>query len=374
MPSADELRRLALHEPVQPVLSIYARTDARDPANTNHVPAWLIALRNGLRAVKDAGPANGVGELLERAQRQAEALAPSRRGRSFAWFVTPDGVLDSHFTLQLPVRRDLVVLDDRPFISPLVEVVDRGWPASLVLVGSETVRVLQWEQGRISEPADSMWQLSLGDWRDYRGPAGARPGQHTVTQVERFEARVDERRRRFLDSVAVALTRRLQRLGSERILIAGEGHAPRVLAGGLGATIQERVVDVIDVNFNDRVSADLAAVLEPRLEDHWRREAAWSAAAVAESGRAGGRAALGPDETMASLLAARVDRLFLDPARHYSLSSLGSQARVALEDRGTSIAEAAVELAIAGGARVTAVGGACPAVAEAGGMLAALRY
>ena len=45
----DQIRDLALRRPGTPVLSVYVRTDPRDPANTAAVPGWLVELRNSLR-------------------------------------------------------------------------------------------------------------------------------------------------------------------------------------------------------------------------------------------------------------------------------------------------------------------------------------
>jgi hypothetical protein len=40
--SVDLIRDLALRRPGTPVLSVYVRTDPRDPANTAAVPGWLV--------------------------------------------------------------------------------------------------------------------------------------------------------------------------------------------------------------------------------------------------------------------------------------------------------------------------------------------
>lgn len=47
--SMDLIRDLAVRRPGTPVLSVYVRTDPRDPANTATPPGWLVELRNGLR-------------------------------------------------------------------------------------------------------------------------------------------------------------------------------------------------------------------------------------------------------------------------------------------------------------------------------------
>jgi len=73
--------------------------------------------------------------------------------------------------------------DERPFVSPLVDVVDRGRATGLVLVDGEHVRLLHWEHGRIEEPDNSTWTLSVPEWRSYAAYAAANPsrGQQTAT-------------------------------------------------------------------------------------------------------------------------------------------------------------------------------------------------
>ena len=50
------------------------------------------------------------------------------RGRGLAWFRTADGSVDHRFTLRLPPLRTLARWDDRPYVSPLAEVAERGRP------------------------------------------------------------------------------------------------------------------------------------------------------------------------------------------------------------------------------------------------------
>lgn len=88
--SRGVVQELAGLEPGEPVLSIVLRTDPRDPANTAATPAWLVALRNGLRTV--AGTLTGdvareqrlaFRELQERVERELPAL--ERSCGSFRW-------------------------------------------------------------------------------------------------------------------------------------------------------------------------------------------------------------------------------------------------------------------------------------------------
>ena len=88
IPSMDVIRDLAMRRPGTPVLSVYVRTDPRDPANTVDPPGWLVELRNGLRevsrAVNDIEPRDqrlALRDLRERVERDILALRPAERGR-----------------------------------------------------------------------------------------------------------------------------------------------------------------------------------------------------------------------------------------------------------------------------------------------------
>ncbi len=89
-----------------PVLSVHLRTDPRDPANTNHVPGWLVALRNGVRAVTQEleqegsrGDRLAMRALRDRVEEEVLGLEPSERARGLAWFVSPGAGLDRRFSL-----------------------------------------------------------------------------------------------------------------------------------------------------------------------------------------------------------------------------------------------------------------------------------
>ena len=84
MPSMDLIRELAVRRPGTPVLSVYVRTDPRDPANTAAVPGWLVELRNALREAGrevDGAEPRGVRlalrELCEQVERDVLALEPA---------------------------------------------------------------------------------------------------------------------------------------------------------------------------------------------------------------------------------------------------------------------------------------------------------
>jgi hypothetical protein len=376
----DELRALATETPDQPVLSVYVRTDPRDPANTNHTPAWEIELRNGLRAVSekldgDQTQQRSFEALRARVERELVELSASEQGRSVAWFLQADGETSRRMTLQVPVRHDQVVWDDRPFVSPLVDVADRGAMSGVVLVGGDFVRLLQIANGNIDEPDDSTYELSLGDWRPYEAYASANParGQQTVSHRERYEARVSEHRGQLFETATAATASRVENLGWERIVIAAEGQFASRFEEALPEALRTRVVAIIDHNVGHDDLPAIAALVEPLLADAWLERTRRIVAVAHERASAGGAAALGPQETLGTLGEGRVEHLVLDP--DYDFSPVADSIPASIGRPPALIGERAVEATIAAGGHVSVLAVSdCEELLNAGGMVALLRY
>ena len=376
------VKALAGFDAGEPVLTVVLRTDPRDPANTASAPAWTVGLRNGLRAIAATLEEQAAREerlafrrLRDDVERELIALAPSERARGLAALVTPSRSLDHRITLQLPPVGHVVRWDRRPFISPLVDVADRGRSTGLVLVAGDAVRLLHWEAGRVEEPADSLYELELGQWRRYAAYAMANParGQHTATHVASYDQRVDEWRARFLTTAARATAAMLDDLGWKRILVAAEGRAASAFARELPERAAERVVAEVEANLLWEDPAAVAERLEPELQAAWEREVRALIERTVRTARAGGLATIGVKETLDALVQGRVAHLVLDVTRNYDSSPVGPSARsVVGEVTGDLLAERAVELAVASGAEVSAAPGGL--LAEAGGMAATRRF
>jgi hypothetical protein len=379
--TTELVRELAVLDAGAPVLSVHLPTDPRDPANVARTPAWLVALRNGLRdvarAVEEHGPREerlALRELLPRVETEI-ASAAAERGRGLAWFVTTDGELDRRLTLQLPPRNHVVRWDARPFVSPLVDVADRGRPVGIVLIGTHAMRLLHWEGGLIDEPERSLYEFDPGEWRDYAAYAMANPrgpGQH----VDTLEQRVEEWRSRFLRQAASTLTTRLEELGWERLLVAGEARAAGGLSEALPARARELVVAEVDANLLWEQPAALTERLDADLEAAWAREARGVAEGAIEAARAGGPGAIGWPEVLDSLVQHRVGHLVFaqdaprvpGPLPPHVSEALGSPAP-------DLVVERAVEHAVGAGADVTALPEEEGALlAPADGVAAVLRY
>jgi Bacterial archaeo-eukaryotic release factor family 10 len=378
--SAGLLRELATTAPSPPVLSVYARTDPRDPANTAAQPAWRIEVSNGLSAVGERLERDGARDerlafrdLARQVESTLTLLEPTERGRSVAVFVRPDGTIEHRLRLQLPVRATRVVWDDKPFVSALVDIADRGARTGVILVSGDAVRLLEVEQGEPGEPADSTFELELGDWRPYGGSAGGSParGTHVTAHEERFEARVDAQREQLFETAAAAIGHRLGTLGWERIVLCRERAVGSRFSAALPDAARALIVDEVDRNLLHEAPHEVAAALEPVIEAAWLRRAAGFVESAHERAQAGGDATLGVDQTLAALAEGRVAQLVLDPAHPFETERIPA----AIGGPPELLAERAVEAAIATAAGVTSLAGdVAPRLRAAGGMAALLRY
>lgn len=380
--SANLIRELAEQRPGTPVLSVYARTDPRDPANTAAVPGWLVELRNGLREVSrmaDEGESRdqrlALREMRAQVERDMLALEPARRGRGHAWFLTADRALDQRFTLQLPPLSTLVRWDDHPFVSPLVDVADRGRPAGLVLVSAEAVRLLHWQDGSVTEPARSLYEIEPGQWRDYDayvGHPGPSPGGMHVAE---FDQRLAEWRQRFLRATAQSVAAQVTELGWDRILLAGEQPLITAFAEQLPDPLTLRVIATVEANLLREQPAVIADRLGAALEEARLQQGQLLVEQAIESAHAGGTAAIGWPEVMDSLVSHRVSHLLIDPEADPDPEQLDPHTQDALAwPSGSMIAERAIEQALASGAEVTTLPAGSAELVRAGGAAALLRY
>ena len=128
-----------------------------------------------------------------------------------------------------------------------------------------------------------------------------------------------------------------------------------------------------DVNLLGEEPAVIADALEPVIDGAWAQRTSALVELARERAAAGGAGALGAQETFAALAEGRVAHLVLDPEQDFS--AVADMIRPPLDCPAQMIGERAVESAVATGAQVTAVAdGSSPALADAGGILALLRY
>jgi protein required for attachment to host cells len=381
LPTPSVLHDLVTLQPSSPVLSVHLRTDPRDPANTNHHPAWHIDLRNGLRAIEseleaeDRKGSLAVREMAGQLDSEISGLDAAVRGRSISLFMTADRTVDIRLTSQLPLQESTVKWDRRPFVTPLVDVVDRGRATGIVLLDGDEVHLLHWEAGQITLPDNNTYELELKDWRRSRGgPAGGGQSQTTVSHHEQHAAREEDHRRRFLTDAAQAVGKRVPELGWQRMLLVAAPGTLQNFQDALPEQAQRLIVSTVESHITGIEPSAVADHLEDELAEAWQRETGEVVESAIDHSRAGGAGATGVAEVLDALSQARVAHLVYDPALQITPDQVGPQVRSVLGDVPMDmVLERAVEHAVETDAQVSALPGDSP-LDDVGGIVALLRW
>lgn len=375
------------------VLSFYVGITPDELANPQ--PPWQIEIRNGLRTVRQRVREEQPRERWQAVHERLDALEPELAelvdskapGRGRALFATVGDGEIRRVTVQVPFLQR-VVIDETPFVRPLVAAQDEGRPAGIVVLHRGGLRVLEWRLGE-AEDLEAV-TFSLGDAQltgEKSGPAADNPAlaQQSVVHRDRFEHRLDENRLRLLRSAGADIAATVQQRGWDRLVVAGE------------ARLRQAFLDAVQPD-------DGTVVLEDdRLWEteppHRIAEAAWPTLrsvhrdrerALVERARdrtlGGGPGSLGLPDTLAALNEGRVEHLLfcsqLD-ASGFRLATGGLlfPQRAAAEASGDEVVEEPllvermIERAMATRARITPVDGdPAEMLDELGGVAALLRW
>ena len=152
----ETLLDLLRHDDPLGVLSIFADVGLGGRAAEIDVRYRLTELERRLREEEPTTAA--LADTLARIEPELSAmLDPAGHGRGRALFVPLSGAEPTRLSTQLQLT-NRVVHDERPFIHPLLECMQRGRAAGVVLLASERAEVLEWRQG-IETDLDNVLQI-----------------------------------------------------------------------------------------------------------------------------------------------------------------------------------------------------------------------
>jgi hypothetical protein len=365
------------------VLSIYV-----DGASTATDRGAAIDIRNRLvelqRSVADDGSPRLTEALSATLRRIAPAVErsfdPRASGRGRALFASLGGgeLTSISSRLRLPNR---VVLDSTPFIHPLLELIDEGRPAGVVLTSSRSADVLEWRLGDLRRVRHVRAGPALTHG-ERPGPVVARAGraQQITPMREQRSRRECERRHRFLEDVAVETVHLAGERGWERILIAGEQRLIGPLIDTLPNSLRRKVVR--DSRHLTEIDGPVLAiaVAERLARERTERHIAL-ARRVRDAALGTGRGVLGLADVLDALNDARVEHLIYDPEVRY-VGALGaddlllaSPEAVGVVVEESRLTERIVERCLRTSARITPLEAtAAAALADAGGIAALVRW
>ncbi|HET9877254.1 MAG TPA: hypothetical protein VFQ37_16085 [Mycobacterium sp.] len=382
----DDLLDLAQRTNKLGVLSVYADTDPRQDL---HLQATAIDLRNRFRELQnrvaeDADPDNrrAMAAALDRLWPQVEDLTnPTASGRSRIVFIALEGDWSLQLDSALPVANRLV-LDDGAFIHPLLELLDEGRPAGVVVVSTEDARLLEWRVGS-AQLLSRMERRYIEAPHERAGQIGGGPkGQFNTPMREQRQAREDERVERFLDGVVKLAAELARDRGWERMLVSGGEH----WTGPIVARFPDELRDMVctDTRVLNGLDDGALATTVTAWAHEQHRERERRLLQQLRDAAGSGSGVLGLSEVVAALSVGRVAHLVYDPEVRY-VGSLGVDGalyggdEVGADGRPGTVdprfTERLVERALQTGARISPVEGATRAeLSDAAGIGALLRW
>ena len=203
----------------------------------------LVELERSVAADGSALVAEALGGTLRRIAPIVERLLDARTsGRGRVLFAS---LSDAELTIVSSGIRvaNRVVLDSTPFIHPLLELIDEGRPAGVVLTSARSADLLDWRLGDLRRVTHVRAGPAL-PYGERPGPVVVNAGRaQQITPMRELQARRErETHRHFVDHVAGEAARLAGARGWERVLIAGDRRLTRPLADALPNWLRENAV------------------------------------------------------------------------------------------------------------------------------------
>jgi hypothetical protein len=361
-----DIRKLLEFAPEMGVLSVYVDLDPGDRGEP-----WRTELRNGLRHSREAAAEEdheirvAVEATVDRIAEHFETGIDPDGGRARIGFVEVARKEGREFwhSLQPEPPWKGVVRNSRPFVLPLIAMLDEGRARGVAVLSSERVRLLEWSlQG-------------TGEIEEYQRAETSPGRERTAPDAERLQGSpLEAHVVRFLKDVAGSLRDRMAAHGWAELLLIG----PQPLCEEV--TKQLPNLDLQAIDHHDLISERTAQIGERAAERiaqlNQEREVGLVERVEAAVHAADGNGALGPQETLETLMEGRVEHLVLDADRDYTRRPLEQDLAYAAEDHGgLPLVDRLIELAYATSARVTPVEGeAAERLERHGGAAALLRF
>lgn len=355
----DAADKLLGWRPASGVFSAYVSLDHGDRGGRVR-----IELRDDLeRAIGDDDAAEGdrarLTRTASRIEQAVEALSRDASGRGVIGFVeAARGGEERWFTTQLAPRRTEVHLGERATLAPLLALLEDGAPTGVGAVSGDRVRLFDWRLGQLEQLHD--WELEVFslDWRERKAPGPSNPATGSGASAaghDQYQQRMDHNRDRFARETGELSRNEARDRGWRQILVFGDARHAGPFAEGLGDACPVFRADHADLA--GQPTHLIAERVERAVPEVNRERQLAIVEGIKDAGLSGGRAALGPQETMQSLEEGRVERLVYD-----------------VELAGPEV-ERMIELAASTSADVTPVEEAAAAgLSEQDGVAAQLRY
>jgi peptide chain release factor subunit 1 len=284
------------------VLSIFINLDpaefATPPARASEISSVIDDVHRRVRETEGLSheARKGLEEDVKRADAFLRDLSP-KGAHGFALFACDSAGLFEGIRLPRPIDTRAVI-NDTPFVEPLVELLGTGGNWMVVLVNRQTGRLLRGDGHHLQElPAieDNVHgQHSQGGWSQAR-----------------YQRSVDEDVQDHLKNVADAVFLRFKRAPFDNLLLGGPGETRTDFEGKLHPYLKERLVGWIEIDVENSSPDDVAKCAGDKIAEHTRAGERVALDRLQEGVAKKGRGAAGLEPTLEALNERRVETLLL---------------------------------------------------------------
>ncbi|MEA2450217.1 MAG: hypothetical protein QOG63_2149 [Thermoleophilaceae bacterium] len=301
----NRLRELARIRPDDGrVLSVFLNLDpsefAAPPARATEISSVIDDASRRIR--ESDGLSHAAKKALEDDVKRADSFLRDfspKGAHGLALFAC--GPADLFEAIRLPRPIDTrVVIDDTPFVEPLIESVAAGSSWVVVLVNRQIGRILRGDGEHLEELGviedDVHGQHSQGGWSQAR-----------------YQRSVDEEVQDHLRTVADALFTHFKRHSFEHVLLGGPGETLTDFEAKLHPYIAEKLSGRVEVDVENTPPDGVREAARPKIEAIGRQSERDALDRLREGVSRGGRGAAGLEPVLEALNARRVETLLLEP-------------------------------------------------------------
>jgi peptide chain release factor subunit 1 len=285
------------------VLSIFLNLDpaefATPPARASEISSVIDDVHRRVRESSDL-PHNarkGLEEDVKRADSLLRDLSP-KGAHGFALFACGAAGLFEGIRLPRPIDTRAVI-NDVPYVEPLVELLGAGGNWMVVLVNRQAGRLLRGDGHNFQELAaiqdDVHGQHSQGGWSQAR-----------------YQRSVDEDVMDHLKNVADAVFGRFKRAPFDHLLLGGPAETLHDFEDRLHPYLRERMAGRIDIDVENSSPDDVAASAREKIDQHTRASERAALDRLQEAVAKNSRGAAGLEPTLDALNERRVETLLLN--------------------------------------------------------------
>jgi hypothetical protein len=332
------------------IVSVYVDIDPQEAASAN--PRWIEDIHVEL------GRLECEERLFELRHRIADVVDPAQHGRGRALFfgVTRGSPIRS-FALQMPLETS-VTLSELARLQPLLEAVDAGRPAGIVVVSMAELRVIELAWGEAIDVLRVDVAPLPVEWNELKEPNRLR----------------EEDRLRIVREAVPRVEELARKRGWDRIVVAGNARLTRRLAAKMARRVDATVVEARRQVLPEDHTSQIALRLSLHVADAGRRRAADLVDRAHDAALAGGAGAVGVDDVFAAATEGQARWVAVDGDTQLHGSRVQDRVGGVEVAHRVDVAPMILERALATRAGVSVVSGSeHPRLAEAGAV-ALLRW